>query len=588
MKVTKRLFAIVTALLSFCMLHAQKLEVESFRMDESDLTANTAGTIVMDQNGQKCALIKVETTQKGFTFDAGSLSVVKTEQKTGEIWVYVQSGAKRLTISHPQLGTIRNYDLGQSVERARTYILRLLSEEVYTVVNKTRETQFVVFHLSPHDAVVEIGGERLSTEEGTATKLLPLGTYDYRVEAKNYVTEVGKVTIDDPDNKKTLDIKLQHNSTTVSVTTADKDAEIWVNGELKGKGSWTEKLMGGTYTFEARKEHHQTVTLQQTITASTKPIAITLGKPAAILGSAEIKSIPDKAEVTIDGEVRGVTPLMVKGLLIGNHQITVKKEGFNTASTILTIEDNKTAVFAPKLEKHANLDITVSGVTFSMVRVEGGIFKMGAEKGNGQTNYDQAPVRQVELSTYYIGETEVTQALWKAVMGSNPSRFKGDNLPVEQVSYENCELFIRKLNRITGKNFRLPTEAEWEFAARGGQNSAGYTFSGSNNIDEIAWYDDDDEMTHPVKTKKPNELGIYDMSGNVDEKCSDWYFMYPRTDKVDKDPKGPDREKELVSMKVIRGGSWGTGSQVCSVFYRLRTYGHETTPDSGLRLAMDL
>ena len=134
----KRLYAIFLSLLLAMTLHAQSLVVQSFKMDETDLTANTAGTIVIDQNGQKCALIKVETTQTGFSFDAGALGVVKTEQKVGEIWVYVPEGVKRLTISHQQLGILRDYDLGQTLKRARTYILKLTSGEVQTVIKQAR------------------------------------------------------------------------------------------------------------------------------------------------------------------------------------------------------------------------------------------------------------------------------------------------------------------------------------------------------------------------------------------------------------------------------------------------------------------
>ena len=195
---------------------------------------------------------------------------------------------------------------------------------------------------------------------------------------------------------------------------------------------------------------------------------------------------------------------------------------------------------------------TVCGVSFEMVRVDGGTFRMGATSEQGGDAYgDEKPVHSVTLSGYYIGKTEVTQALWKAVMGSNPSNFKGDNLPVECVSWDDCQEFIRKLNSMTGQNFRLPTEAEWEFACRGGNNSRGYKYSGSNNLANVAWYwDNSGEKTHPVATKAPNELGIYDMSGNVWEWCGDWYANY--TSNSQTNPTGP----YSGSDRVGRGGSW--------------------------------
>ena len=208
--------------------------------------------------------------------------------------------------------------------------------------------------------------------------------------------------------------------------------------------------------------------------------------------------------------------------------------------------------------------ISVNGVEFGMVRVEGGTFTMGCTPEQGDDCYDwEKPAHSVTLSNYYMGETEVTQALWKAVMGSNPSCFKGDNLPVEQVSWYDAQEFIEKLNRLTGRTFRLPTEAEWEYAARGGSKSRGYKYSGSNSIDAVAWYyGNSAEKTHSVKGKQANELGLYDMSGNVYEWCSDWYGDYSSS--LQRDPGGPF----IGSDRVLRGGCWRNNAQNCRVSYR--------------------
>ena len=227
----------------------------------------------------------------------------------------------------------------------------------------------------------------------------------------------------------------------------------------------------------------------------------------------------------------------------------------------------------------------VKGVEFKMIKVEGGTFSMGATSEQGSdADDDEYPVHSVTLSDYYIGETEVTQELWQAVMGSNPSYFKGDNQrPVENVSWDDCQEFIKKLNRLTGKKFRLPTEAEWEYAARGGKysNDYVYKYSVSNNADEVAWYGTNSgDKTHPVKTKKANKLGLYDMSGNVWEWCNDWdrpYQSYSQTN-----PTGPSKGKYCV----IRRGGRNYFDRSVRVPYR--DYG---TPGSrafngGLRLAL--
>jgi len=193
-----------------------------------------------------------------------------------------------------------------------------------------------------------------------------------------------------------------------------------------------------------------------------------------------------------------------------------------------------------------------------MVFVEGGTFLMGCT-AEPCFYHSALPVQQVTLSGYYIGKYQVTQMQWIAVMGSNPSIYKGDNLPVHNVNWNEAQEFISKLNSLTGKLYRLPTEAEWEFAARGGNNSKGFIFSGSNNLDEVAWYKDNSgNSPQPVGTKRPNELGIYDMSGNVAEWCYDWWGNF--TDTAKNNPTGPSSGTSRVRRgNGWRGGEWSLG-----------------------------
>ncbi len=191
------------------------------------------------------------------------------------------------------------------------------------------------------------------------------------------------------------------------------------------------------------------------------------------------------------------------------------------------------------------------------VLVEGGEFIMGDDK------LPNVPPHKVTVSSFYMQASTVTQELWELVMGNNPSEDKTwkDN-PVTNVNWHECQEFIKKLNTLTGKKYRLPTEAEWEYAARGGKLSKGYKYAGSNDINEVAWcHENSNGKIHPVKEKKPNELGIYDMSGNVWEWCNDWYADYRLNEAYSKNPQGPDGGKH----KVIRGGSWYDYAEGCLV-----------------------
>ena len=227
-------------------------------------------------------------------------------------------------------------------------------------------------------------------------------------------------------------------------------------------------------------------------------------------------------------------------------------------------------------------DITVNGVSFTMVPVEGGTFRMGAIITAPGAYTFEKPDHDVTLHDFKIGQVEVTQELWEAVMGSNPSRFKGTQLPVEQVSWDDCQAFIAKLNELTGMNFRLPTEAEWEYAARGGNKSQGTMFAGGANCPDVAWCSTNaDNTTHEVAQKQANELGLYDMSGNVNEWCNDFYARY--TTAAQTDPQGPVAGTGMV----YRGGCYNEGARLCRITYRSSQLSGYRSSRIGLRLAMD-
>jgi formylglycine-generating enzyme required for sulfatase activity len=232
---------------------------------------------------------------------------------------------------------------------------------------------------------------------------------------------------------------------------------------------------------------------------------------------------------------------------------------------------------------------TVSGVVFDMIMVHDGSFTMGCvdarSNENGIDNSNERPNSIVTISSFYMGKYQVTQALWKAVMNNrNPSSIIGDELPVHNVSWNEVQNFIKRLNDLTGLKFRLPTEAEWEYAARGGTRSFGYRFSGSNNLNEVAWFSnntmDKEVRMQPVGTKNANELGIYDMSGNVWEWVSDWFGEYTRESKLN--PTGP----EEGTLRVNRGGSWSSMEHMCRITARGSTAPTLRYDNLGFRLAL--
>ncbi|WOZ80522.1 SUMF1/EgtB/PvdO family nonheme iron enzyme [Segatella hominis] len=267
-------------------------------------------------------------------------------------------------------------------------------------------------------------------------------------------------------------------------------------------------------------------------------------------GTVKLKaSVPSNLQITLTRESVGAG--------IVNQQQSENQQSSNTY--VASSSNNPSG--SPSVASGSNtISIPVKdGISIEMVKVEAGTFMMGATS-EMKDPYDwEKPVHQVTLTNdYYMGKYEVTQALWEAVMGSNPSHFKGDNLPVEQVSWNDCQEFISKLNSLTGRKFRLPTEAEWEYAARGGKKSRSYQYSGSSNISDVVWYKDNSaNKTHPVGTKQANELGIYNMSGNVWEWCQDRYGSYSSFYLTN--PTG----SYSGSLRVYRGGSWDCSARLC-------------------------
>ena len=661
-------FLLALMLLNVSLAASSQISVKSFKELDTNLDATTYYP-KKDINGKTCAIIKIFTTQTGFSFDNGSLGIVAVEQKPAEVWVYVPEGTMKLKITHPQLGHISNSDdqgyywIEQGrLKSGKEYKMEIVTGTVRIEVEQAKiQTGWLVFNSVPEGAdiyLAENGGEEKHIGTTPMNKKMPYGTYNYRAKRYKYHDDVGIARVD--KTRVIMDLKLKPAFGSVSVSSQPQGAKVFLDGEDTGKvtpctigeiasgrcdirlrlkdyapasqsvtvtegmtasvnvtlearfahvtinslpgaaikvngaevgsGSYSNNMAEGIYDIEASLAGHRPVTKQIEVIVGV-PQTIEL-RPTPIYGMLDVNSNPMGANITINGKSYGDTPTSIENLLVGDYDVVLTKPGYASVSQRVTVSENASASVDVKMQKgemkNSQIDesaLSVSAINLTpnwsasvtpsqravleklianMVKVEGSTFTMGAtpEQGNDAYEYER-PAHQVTLSDYYIGRYEVTQKEWQAVMGDNPSKFYGDNLPVDYVSWNDCQDFINKLNQLTGLKFRLPTEAEWEFAARGGKQSKGYKYSGSDNAKNIAWYEKNSgSKPHQVGTKEPNELGIYDMSGNVGEWCGDWYGRYSSSAQTN--PTGPSSG----SGRVLRGGSWCDYAGGCRVSFR--------------------
>ena len=577
---------------------AQELTVKSFKLAENDISAQTQPR--KDLNDRNCALMKVQFV--GAISEVEGNVVKPLVNHGNETWVYMPQGSRQLkllTQSYlPVMVTFADYGV-EKLESNRTYVLILVkpsgqNEPVDAGGN------FYAISVQPKDAKVTVDGVlQESSSDGAYSAMLPYGNHTYKVEAGGYISKSGSFSVSSGDMAP-INVSLVSALATVSVTCPTPAVSLYVDKKSVGNVPWSGSLKEGMHLIEVKKNGYRSQ--QKTILLSQQQkLDVGFGELVAILGNLSVNYKPFGADVYVDGKKLGQSPRVFNGLLVGNHQVEVRKDGYATDKKPIMISEGQTAsisgILASNTASSSNgyasnssvssggneISIPVkNGITIDMVKVEAGTFMMGATSEMENPYSWEKPVHQVTLTNdYYMGKYEVTQALWQSVMGSNPSEFKGDNLPVEQVRWNDCQEFINKLNSMTGRKFRLPTEAEWEYAARGGKKGHGYQYSGSSNISDVAWYDENSgSKTHPVGTKQANELGIYDMTGNVWEWCQDRYGSYVSSSQ--KNPTGAVRG----SNRVYRGGGWGIFAWSCRL--SCRNYG---PPDYlyyylGLRLVL--
>ena len=579
---------------------AQKLKPE-FSQSLSDITAQTEPR--KDLNGKNCALVKVQFV--GEILDVEGNVVKPLVRRSNETWVYMPQNSRQMKVVTknylPLMVTFADFGI-ERLESNGTYVLVLskpdnVSEPVDAGGN------FYALTVQPSNAVVTIDGiQQTVSSDGEYSAMLPYGSHSYKVEAGGYISQSGTFIVSSGEMQP-ISVRLVSAMATLSVSCSTPAVSLYVDKKSVGGTPWTGSLKEGMHLLEVKKDGYRSQ--QKTVNlAQQQKLDISFGELSAILGNLSVNYKPFGCDVYLDGKKIGQSPRVFNGIVVGNHRIEIKKDGYTSDNKTITVSEGQTASVSGTLasaSSYANSSSSYSdssssslsggstisipvknGISIDMIRVDAGTFMMGATSEMKDPYYDEKPVHQVTLTNdYYIGKYEVTQALWQAVMGSNPSSFKGDNLPVERVSWNDCQDFISKLNRLTGKRFRLPTEAEWEYAARGGRKSKGYQYSGSNNLSDVAWYyDNSGSSTHAVGTKQANELGIHDMTGNVWEWCQDWYSSYPSSSQTN--PTGP----ASGSIRVSRGGSWYDNARICRSSYR-----NYSTPDYrgfnlGLRLVL--
>ena len=575
----KILLSLVLLFAAISSVFAQKLTIESFKLAGSDLTAQSQPR--KDLNNLNCALVKVGIALDGVKFDGSIMG--EPIQKLGEYWVYMPKGVSMLQVLHknytPLMVNFYDYGVGK-VESGMTYILTL-SKPAGSTEPTDAGGNFYALTVTPKNAVVTIdGNQQTVSTDGEYSAMLPYGSHTYKVEAGGYISKSGSFTISSSDMTP-INVSLVSAMATVSVTCPTPAVSLYVDKKSVGIAPWTGSLKEGMHLIEAKKEGYRSQ--QRTINLSQQQrLDVAFAELAAIQGNLSVNYKPFGADVYIDGKKVGQSPRVFNGILVGNHKVEIKKDGYGTDSKTVSILEGQTASLSGVLTTHTITIPVKDGISIDMVRVEAGTFTMGATAEMEDPYGDEKPTHQVTLTNdYYMGKYEVTQALWQAVMNSNPSYFKGDNLPVEQVSWDDCQEFLSKLNSITGKTFRLPTEAEWEYAARGGKKSRGYQYSGSNNLSDVAWYkDNSDRKTHAVGSKQANELGIYDMSCNVREWCQDWYGSYSSSSQVN--PIGANSGYH----RVCRGGGWYFTARNCRSSYRNSISPDGRGYDFGLRLVL--
>ncbi|MDP8269109.1 MAG: formylglycine-generating enzyme family protein, partial [Candidatus Tenebribacter davisii] len=502
-----------------------------------------------------------------------------------------QNGAK-VYVDNQQIGLTQNKmltsNIGSGPREIRIekdgFAAQMLQEEI-SLENNSFDFKLVpampaavTINSNPEGATVYIGGLKFGI---TPTQsFFDAGTYPIKIEKESYETIEEQITITEPETRET------YNLTDIRATLTIKthlNATVKFNGNNYKGGVINLKI--APQVLQITVEMPKAESIERVVSLQPKSSETLEIYPEVQTGTVQVMTIPTNAYIELNGD--GGEHYFNTGrktfldVSIGSYEMIVKADGYKTHTESFRLNADITVPLQIALEEGSDLESYTTKTGTEMIAVQGGTFQRGSNSGNSY----KKPVHSITLNDFYIGKYEVTQKEWKNIMGSNPSLWKGNNLPVERVSWYDAVEFCNKKSKAEGltpcytgreKNtkcnfsangYRLPTEAEWEYAAIGANQSRNYKYSGSNNISDVAWYDNNSgDKTHSVDTKQANELGIYNMSGNVSEWCWDWYDEVYYLSSPENNPQGANSGQR----SVLRGGSWAGDGDLCRVAYRDR------------------
>ncbi len=556
-------------------LQAQKLAVEGMTASPMDLSASQYER--KDLAGQACGLVKVQLADEGAQFEGNVFG--KVEYKTGEYWVYMTQGAYMLRVKHPKFVPldVNFHDYGISgVESKVTYTLTLLMGE---------KTQKLIIDYTPKDALVLVDSKPYQ-ENGHLELTLPIGSYDYVIAKKGYATIEGVAKLNKDTPRRIVEtLQLEKSSEIVQVPVKLQDSQTPIANKQEQPVT---QPISQTESSVVNQSNIETITVGSVSFNMIRVEGGTFTMGYNMFESLELSSRMEEANVIVQkldylrdyitnpaNKYNTIPSTFIPSIVeqTKSSLINSYNQAVNDHNRLIKNVNEQTPQAQALSVKIDELQDSLRGALLQLRRSADVNRQMIQEMFMKYKN-DEKMGNQVTLSDYWIGETEVTQELWMAVMGNNPSHFLGPKLPVEHVSMLDCLIFIDKLNHLTGKKFRLPTEAEWEYAAKGSRKSNNYLYSGSNNFNDVAWYlGNSGSTTHDVGQKAHNELGLYDMSGNVYEWC--WFQNQDE-----------DTPVGMGSMGVGRGGCWVDKLEDCRVSARSSFPSDLSCNLIGLRLAL--